>query len=72
MGRSKIRPAFLSEREWVCIQALEKHQGNQHYAALEMGVSNSAVQSSVSRIRKKMESAYKFKRIYGHLIERNR
>lgn len=66
------KPEFLTVREWEYIQSLEKHNGDIPYAAMDLGVSQSAVESCLSRVRKKMDSAYKFKRRYGKLIERRR
>jgi len=72
MGIDKERPAFLSQRQWEYVVMLEKHNGVRWVAARELGVKPNAVEKMLSLIRKKMESAYAFKRKYGKLIARQR
>lgn len=69
--RNGIKPFFLSEREWVVIQLLEKY-GAPFLVAQELEVTESTINSQLSNIRKKVDSAYSFKRKYGKLIKRRR
>lgn len=66
------KPAFLRQRQWEYILALQKHRGIRWMAAEELGVKENAVEKMLTLIRKKVKSAYRFKRTYGSLIERRR
>lgn len=62
---------FLSEGEWTIIKMLDE-LGHVWMVAQARGVTESTILSQLSNIRKKVDSAYKFKRRYGKLIERRR
>lgn len=78
MSVKKEKPAFLTSREWEYILALEKWEGYRGGgariggAAQDLGVKVHAIENVLSRIRRKIEDAYTFKRKYGKLIERKR
>ena len=72
MSTNRERPEFLSQRQFDYILALERRDGNRWQAAEDLGVRENAVEKMLTLIRKKMESAYAFKRKYGRLIERRR
>lgn len=67
-----VKPYFLSKREWQVIQLLDEESGAVWLVAQALGVEESTIHSQLSNIRKKVDSAYKFKRRYGKLIERKR
>jgi len=66
------KPAFLTSREWAYIQALKNRNGVRFIAAEDLKVQEHAIENVLSRIRRKVESAYAFKGRYGKLIERKR
>lgn len=72
MSKITKKPAFLTSREWEYILALKKWDGRREGAAQDLGVKVHAIENVLSRIRKKIEDAYTFKRKYGKLIERLR
>ena len=78
MDLSKKEYYFLSKREHEVIEVVAKyHDGyvtdlGRKMAANELGINQSTVVSILSNIRKKVESAYRFKRRYGKVIERQR
>jgi DNA-binding NarL/FixJ family response regulator len=65
------KPYFLSKREWQVIQLLER-LGLVWKVAQELGVNESTIQSQLSNIRKKVNSARSFRRKYGSIIKRKR
>lgn len=65
------KPYFLSKREWEVMQLLERLRTPYH-VAMELGVTESTINTQLSNIRKKVDSAYKFKRRYWKLLERKR
>ncbi len=72
MSVKKDKPAFLTSREWEYILALKKWDGQRSGAAQDLGVKVHAIENVLSRIRRKVEDAYTFKRKYGKLIKRMR
>jgi len=70
--KNEVKPAFLTSREWEYVLALKKWDGRRGGAAQDLGVTIHAIENKLSHIRKKMESAYSFKRKYGKLIKRQR
>ena len=78
MDLSKKEYYFLSKREHEVIKAVAKyHDGyvtdlGRKMAADELGIETSTVVSILSNIRKKVESAYRFKKKYRKVIERKR
>lgn len=69
--RDGVKPYFLSVREWEVVKLLDKY-GAAFLVAEELGVTESTINSQLSNIRKKIDSAYSFKRKYGKLIARRR
>jgi len=70
--KTEGKPAFLTSREWEYVLALKKWDGRRSGAAKDLGVTVHAIENKLTHIRKKMDSAYTFKRKYGKLIERQR
>ena len=69
---NREKPDFLRQRQWEYILALERNNGVRWMAAEELGVKENAVEKMLTLVRKKVKSAYDFKRKYGKLIERRR
>jgi len=67
--KTEEKPAFLTSREWEYVLALKKWEPRRKGAAQELGVTVHAIENKLTHIRKKMDSAYTFKRKYGKLIE---
>lgn len=64
------KPAFLTSREWEYMKALRDRGGIRFLAAEDLGIREHAIENTLTRIRKKVESAYAFNRKHGKLIER--
>ena len=64
------KPAFLTTREWGYVQALEKRDGIRFLAAEDLGVREHAIENTLTRIRKKIESVHSFNKRHGKTIER--
>jgi len=71
-SKKEVKPAFLTSREWEYVLALKYWDGGRKAAAKTLGVTVHAIENKLMHIRKKMDSAYAFKRKYGKLIERRR
>lgn len=64
------KPAFLTSREWEYVRALEKRDGIRFLAAEDLGVREHAIENTLTRIRKKIESIRIFNKRHGKTIER--
>lgn len=67
------KPTFLRQREWEYVLALYENGGDYRLAAHLLGVRPHAVENMVSKIRKKLDDATKFRRSkYMKYIKRKR
>jgi FixJ family two-component response regulator len=66
------KPRLLTNREFQVLEAVKKRDGVRFLAAQDLDITEHAVESSISRIRSKLESAADVRRRYKDILERQR